>query len=293
MGFIQDIKKIMPLLPKQKQTLFFSATMPKEVKGLAESILFEPEKVAVNPESSTVEKITQEVLYVQREKKMDLLLHLLNDNMLYKVLVFVDMKHMANRVADILVKNRIDASAIHGNKSQNARQKAIEDFRSDKLRVLVATDIAARGIDIEGITHVINFDLPHIVESYVHRIGRTARAGNEGKAISFCTGFEKSFLFAIEKMTNAQIEVDEAHPYHSPEAANAKATSVGKAKALKESERSSRPRQKGFFGGKKPGQQAKKPQGKKVPGKSSPGNNAPKNNAPAKSPNKKRGFVRP
>jgi ATP-dependent RNA helicase RhlE len=255
MGFIQDIRKILPLLPKQKQNLFFSATMPKEVRGLAESILFEPEKVSVTPESTTVEKISQKVLYVQREQKMDLLLHLLNDNMLYKVLVFVDMKHMANRVSDKLIKNRIAASAIHGNKSQNARQKAIEDFRSDKLRVLVATDIAARGIDIDGITHVINYDLPHIVESYVHRIGRTARAGCEGEAISFCTGFEKSFLFAIEKTTRAQIDVDTKHPFHSNEAANAQATSLGKAKAMKESERSSRPRRPSFFGGK-----AKRPQ---------------------------------
>jgi ATP-dependent RNA helicase RhlE len=250
MGFIQDIRKILPLLPKQKQNLFFSATMPKEVRSLAESILFEPEKVSVTPESTTVEKITQKVLYVQREQKMDLLLHLLNDNMLYKVLVFVDMKHMANRVSDKLIKNRISASAIHGNKSQNARQKAIEDFRSDKLRVLVATDIAARGIDIEGITHVINYDLPHIVESYVHRIGRTARAGSEGEAISFCTGFEKSFLFAIEKTTRAQIEVDTTHPFHSQDAANSPATSIGKAKAMKESERGSRPRRPRFFGGK-------------------------------------------
>jgi ATP-dependent RNA helicase RhlE len=302
MGFIQDIKKILPLLPKQKQNLFFSATMPKEVRSLAEGILFEPEKVAVNPESTTVEKIKQKVHYVQREQKMDLLLHLLNDNMLYKVLVFVDMKHMANRVADILVKNRIASSAIHSNKSQNARQKAIEDFRSDKLRVLVATDIAARGIDIEGITHVINFDLPHIVESYVHRIGRTARAGTEGMAISFCTGFEKSFLFAIEKMTRAQIEVDIKHPYHSVDAASAQATSIGKAKALKESERSSRPRRKSFFGNKKPGSAGKsgagdgankgsKPQGRSFRGKGSKPQNGPNRNSSSGNPHsKKRSF---
>jgi ATP-dependent RNA helicase RhlE len=240
MGFIQDIRKVLPMLPKQKQNLFFSATMPKEVQALADTILVAPEKVAVTPQATTVEKIDQKVMYVKREHKMDLLLHLLKDNMLYKVLVFVDMKHMANRVSDLLVKSRVSAAAIHGNKSQGARQRAIEDFKNDKLRVLVATDIAARGIDIDGITHVINFDLPHIVETYVHRIGRTARAGTEGHAISFCTGFEKSYLYAIERTTKAKIAVDMKHPFHAEEALEARVMSAGKAKAMAEAERKQR-----------------------------------------------------
>lgn len=240
MGFIQDIKRILPLLPKKKQNLFFSATMPKDVQSLADSILHEPAKVSVTPQSTTVEKIKQKVLFVKRENKMNLLLHLLKSNELYKVLVFVDMKHVANKVTEQLVKNRIPSAAIHGNKSQGARQKAIEDFSKDKVRVLVATDIAARGIDIDGITHVINFDLPHLVESYVHRIGRTARAGAEGQAISFCTGYEKSYLFAIEKQTRAKIEAELNHPYHASEVSEARVMSVGQAKAMSESEKRGR-----------------------------------------------------
>ncbi len=241
MGFYRDIKQVLPLLPKKKQNLFFSATMPRDVQDLAHSILTEPIKVSVTPQSTTVEKIDQKVLFVKRENKMKLLLHLLENNDLYKVLVFVDMKHMANKVSDQLVKNKISSTAIHGNKSQGARQRAIEDFKKDKIRVLVATDIAARGIDIDGITHVINFDLPHIVESYVHRIGRTARAGTTGEAISFCTDYEKSYLFAIEKQTRARIAVEAQHPFHAAEVSTAKTMSVGKAKAFSESERRNRP----------------------------------------------------
>jgi ATP-dependent RNA helicase RhlE len=240
MGFINDVRKVVPLLPKKKQNLFFSATMPNEVQSLADTILREPVRVAVTPQATTVEKIDQKVMFVKREHKMDLLLHLLKNNLLYKVLVFVDMKHMANKVSDLLVKNRISAAAIHGNKSQNARQRAIEDFRNDKLRVLVATDIAARGIDIDGITHVVNFDLPHIVESYVHRIGRTARAGSEGHAVSFCTGYEKSYLFAIEKTTRAKIAIDMNHPFHAEEILEAQIMGVGRAKAMAEAERKQR-----------------------------------------------------
>lgn len=250
MGFIADIRKVLPLLPKKKQNLFFSATMPKEVQALADTILESPEKVSVTPQSTTVEKIEQKAMFVQREKKMDLLLHLLEDNMLYKVLVFVDMKHMANRVSDLLVKKGISAAAIHGNKSQGARQRAIEDFKKDKIRVLVATDIAARGIDIDGITHVINFDLPHIAETYVHRIGRTARAGTEGHAISFCTEFEKSYLFGIERTTRAKITLVTKHPFHSVDVENARVMSVGKAKSMAEAERKDRAPKRSFGGGK-------------------------------------------
>lgn len=242
MGFIRDIRQVLPLLPSHRQNLFFSATMPKEVRSLSESILNNPEKITVTPPSTTVERIEQKVMFVHREKKMDLLLELLKNNNLYKVLVFVDMKHMANKVTDKLVKHKIQSAAIHGNKSQGARQKAIEDFKQDRIRVLVATDIAARGIDIDGITHVINYDLPHIVENYVHRIGRTARAGTSGEAISFCTGFEKSYLYSIEKVTRAKINIDSQHPFHSTDAEQAKVFSAGKAKAMIESNKKVNPR---------------------------------------------------
>jgi len=221
MGFMRDIKRILPLLPAQKHNLFFSATMPSEIAKLANSILQNPKKVEVTPASTTVEKISQSVMFVDKKDKMSLLLHLLKDNNLYKVLVFVEMKHGANRVVEKLEKNGITAAAIHGNKSQGARQRAIEDFSKDKVRVLVATDIASRGIDIDGITHVINFELPNVAENYVHRIGRTARAGTSGDAISICTTEEKSYLYAIEKTTRQTLHVDKDHPFHSESVAKA------------------------------------------------------------------------
>jgi ATP-dependent RNA helicase RhlE len=237
MGFMPDIKRILPLIPEQRHTLFFSATMPPEIQKLSHTILRNPKKVEVTPVSTTAEKIKQTVYYVEKKEKLNLLLHLLKSNALFKVLVFVEMKHGANRVVEKLEKNNILAAAIHGDKSQNARQRAIEDFRNHKIRVLVATDIASRGIDIDGITHVINMELPHIPENYVHRIGRTARAGAEGEAISFCTGEEKSYLFAIEKDTRQKIPVITDQPYHSAEVANAGVMSPGKAKAAIEAAR--------------------------------------------------------
>lgn len=231
MGFLKDIKRILPLLPEKRHNLFFSATMPHEISSLAHSILRNPKKVEVTPPSSTVKRIKQCVMFVEKKDKVNLLVHLLKNNDLYKVLVFVEMKHGADRVVDKLDANGIRAAAIHGNKSQGARQRALADFANDKVRVLVATDIASRGIDIDGITHVINFELPNIAESYVHRIGRTARAGSEGDAISFCTADEKSYLSAIEKQTRQQIEIVMDHPYHSEAAASSRVTSVGKAKA--------------------------------------------------------------
>jgi len=231
MGFMKDIKKILPLLPKERHNLFFSATMPSEISTLAHSILKNPKKVEVTPPSSTVKRIKQYVMFVERKDKVSLLIHLLKNNNLYKVLVFVETKHGADRVVDKLDANGIRAAAIHGNKSQGARQRALADFTNDKVRVLVATDIASRGIDIDNISHVINYELPNVAENYVHRIGRTARAGTEGDAISFCTAEEKSYLNAIEKDTRQTIEVIEDHPYHSDLAASARITSVGKAKA--------------------------------------------------------------
>ncbi|MBX3020123.1 MAG: DEAD/DEAH box helicase [Bdellovibrionales bacterium] len=243
MGFMPAIKKVLPLLPSRRHNLFFSATMPPEIQKLAQSILRDPKKVEVTPPATTVERIRQMVMYVDKKEKPQLLAHILKDNDLHKVLVFVGMKHLADRVVKGLESKRIAAAAIHGNKSQGARQRALKDFSSDRVRVLVATDIASRGIDVDGISHVINYDLPNIPEDYVHRIGRTARAGTDGDAISFCTAEEKSYLAAIEKATRQQIEVVTDQPYHSEDAARARIMSVGKAKALIEGQRDAgRPR---------------------------------------------------
>lgn len=237
MGFLKDIKRILPLLPVKRHNLFFSATMPSEIQRLAESILHNPKKVEVTPPATTVEKISQSVMFVDKKDKLNLLVHLLKNKDLNKVLVFVEMKHFANRVVEKLQANGIACAAIHGNKSQAARQRALEDFAKERVRVLVATDIASRGIDIDGITHVINFELPNVSENYVHRIGRTARAGAEGKAISFCTGEEKSYLADIEKSTRQKIEIIFDQPYHCETAKNAAVTGVGKAKAKIEGQR--------------------------------------------------------
>ncbi|MCB0523508.1 MAG: DEAD/DEAH box helicase [Lewinellaceae bacterium] len=213
MGFIHDVKKVIARLPKQRQTLFFSATMPKEIASLADSILTNPVKVAVTPVSSTAEKIDQAVYFVGKADKRHLLVHLLEDQSIKSALVFSRTKHGANKIAQMLSKARISAEAIHGNKSQNARQSALTGFKNGKIRVLVATDIAARGIDIDDLTHVINFDLPNIPETYVHRIGRTGRAGASGIALSFCDSEERPYLKDIQKLTGIQIPVIEDHPY--------------------------------------------------------------------------------
>ena len=207
MGFINDVRKILALLPKQRQTLLFSATMPPAIASLAKSMLTNPAQVAVTPIASTAERIDQRVLHVPGDKKPALLVHILRDPALARVLVFTRTKHRANKVVRDLERARIPADAIHGNKSQSARQKALADFKSGECRVLVATDIAARGIDVDGVTHVINFDLPNEPESYVHRIGRTARAGAEGIAISFCDGQERTYLRDIERLTRQRITV--------------------------------------------------------------------------------------
>lgn len=231
MGFVNDIRKVIAMLPHERQNLFFSATMPKDIKQLADSMLTNPVIVEVNPVSSTAERIEQSLMYVERKRKGDLLRHVLRNPSFKRVIVFTRTKHGANRVSENLEKNGIRSAAIHGNKSQGARQRALEDFRSGRIRVLVATDVAARGIDIDGISHVINFEIPNIAESYVHRIGRTARAGAEGIALSFCDAEERAFIRDIEKITGQQIPVDTDHPFHSEEVANARLMSKGKAKA--------------------------------------------------------------
>lgn len=213
MGFIHDVKRVIAKLPVKRQTLFFSATMPPEISKLAASILVNPVKVEVTPVSSTAHTIRQSVFFVDKENKKALLLHLLKDKDIVSALVFTRTKHGADKVARELVRSGIKAEAIHGNKSQNARQNALNNFKNKKTRVLVATDIAARGIDVEDLSHVINFELPNVPETYVHRIGRTGRAGASGTALSFCDTEEKEYLRDIHKLITKTIAVVEDHPY--------------------------------------------------------------------------------
>jgi ATP-dependent RNA helicase RhlE len=220
MGFIRDVRKIVAILPKKRQSLLFSATMPNDVAHLAADMLHQPVRVEVTPQQITVDRIEQHVFHVEAARKRGLLVDLLRDPALKRVMVFTRTKHHANRVSDHLDRSGISADAIHGNKSQNARQRALERFRSGDARVLVATDIAARGIDVDGISHVINFELPNEPESYVHRIGRTARAGADGIALSFCDPSERAFLRDIEKLTKRPLTVIGEHPasMHTPQA---------------------------------------------------------------------------
>ena len=220
MGFINDIKKIIFKLPQKRQTLFFSATMSPQISELASKLLRDPVHVQVAAQATPVEMIRQGIYFVDSPNKEKLLLELLMQKHLTRILVFTRTKHRANKVAAYLEKNNITVDAIHGNKSQNARTQALADFKSGKIKVLVATDIAARGIDIDCISHVINFELPNEPESYVHRIGRTARAGTDGTAYSFCAAEERNYLRDIEKLTRQKIEVIE-HANHSEKARNA------------------------------------------------------------------------
>ncbi len=213
MGFIHDIKKIIAKLPTKRQSLFFSATMPKSIVQLSKSILGDYEKVAVKPEQATAEKVGQSVYFVSKKGKRKLLIHLLQESDHKSVLVFSRTKHGADKIVRLLSKADIKGAAIHGNKSQNARQKALQSFKEGKLNVLVATDIAARGIDVEELALVINYDLPNVPETYVHRIGRTGRAKASGDAISFCSEDEKVDLKSIQKLINQEIPVVEDHPY--------------------------------------------------------------------------------
>ncbi|WP_158045796.1 DEAD/DEAH box helicase [Skermanella pratensis] len=215
MGFIHDVRRVIKVLPTKRHTLFFSATMPPEIAKLADKILTEPVRVEVTPVSSTAERIEQRIMFVEKADKRPLLGEVLKRPDIGRALVFTRTKHGANRVVEQLGQIAVRAEAIHGNKSQTARQRALENFRSGEIRVLVATDIAARGIDIDGITHVINYDLPNVPESYVHRIGRTARAGTSGIAISFCDSEERAYLKDIEKLIKVRIPVVEDHPWHS------------------------------------------------------------------------------
>lgn len=215
MGFINDVKKVVAKLPEKKQTLFFSATMPDEIEKLANTLLKNPVTIAVTPVSSTVEKIEQAIYFVEKENKKNLLQDLLQDSSIKSALVFIRTKHGADKVVKNLVKQGITSEAIHGNKSQNARQRALTNFKNGNTRILVATDIAARGIDVDGLSHVFNYELPNVPETYVHRIGRTGRAGENGMAISFCDSEERAYLKDIQKLIKIELPVVSNHEYHS------------------------------------------------------------------------------
>ena len=258
MGFIHDVKRIIAIIPKERQTLFFSATMPPAITKLASTILTDPARVEVTPQSSTVDIIDQSLYYVDKGSKNGLLLHLLNGENVTSALIFARTKHGADKVVRILDKNGVTAEAIHGNKSQNARQGALERFKNRKIKALVATDIAARGIDIDELSHVINFELPNVPETYVHRIGRTGRAGHEGQAISFCDTEERAYLKDIEKLIGKSIPVVKDHPYASSSPAPAAAFArggfrgIGKPRAGEERRSSPDERRRGHSDGRGP-----------------------------------------
>lgn len=220
MGFINDVQHVASKMPTDRQTVLFSATMPKAVEKLAENLLEDPVRVSVAPESTTADRVSQKVFFLQKDRKRSLLGDLLSDDRLQRVLVFTRTKRGADRVTKFLDQIGVKADAIHGDKKQSARQRALRDFKAGKIRVLVATDIAARGIDVDGITHVINYELPNEAESYVHRIGRTARGGAAGVALSFCDADERAYLKAIEKTTRLKIEMVVDHPFHAPDIAH-------------------------------------------------------------------------
>ncbi len=214
MGFVHDVKRVLALLPKNRQNLLFSATMPPAIVSLAGSFLRDPVHVEVTPQATTVERIQQRLMFVERADKKKLLISLLRSLPIDRAIVFSRTKHGANRLVSMLAKAKIDAVAIHGNKAQNARRRALDSFIRGDITVLIATDIASRGIDIDGVSHVFNYDLPNEPESYVHRIGRTGRAGEEGVAISFCDDTELDYLRAIQKLIGFSIEVDRDHEFH-------------------------------------------------------------------------------
>jgi len=218
MGFMPDIKRIVSHIPEERQTLFFSATMPPKIEALARTMVHDPVRVSIAPDKPAVERIDQKVLFVGRKDKDALLVELLQDESINKALIFTQMKHAANRLMRKLYTAGIKTEAIHGNKTQAARTRALDGFKRNRFRVLVATDVAARGLDVDDITHVINYDLPVEAETYVHRIGRTARAGADGSAISFCCAEDRSYLREIERLLGRQVPTEMKHAYHCDKA---------------------------------------------------------------------------
>ncbi|CEJ71492.1 DEAD/DEAH box helicase [Chryseobacterium oranimense] len=266
MGFVHDVKRVIKLLPQRRQTLFFSATMPSEIQKLADSILNNPVKVEVTPVSSTAETIKQSVYFVDKENKLNLLSHILENDIADSVLVFSRTKHGADKIARKLQKDNISAEAIHGNKSQNARQNALNNFKSGKTRILVATDIAARGIDIDELKYVINFELSDVSETYVHRIGRTGRAGAEGSSISFVDSLDLLNLRNTEKLIGKKIPVVKDHPFHTDNLVAQKRDSNNKPMAAgggeRRSSRSPKPQNNNKPAGSTPTTGFKKPKNK-------------------------------
>ena len=218
MGFIHDVRKVIAKLPRKRQSLFFSATISPEIVSLAGSMLKNAERVTIAPKQPTVERIQQKVMFVDKARKVELLIWILEEHAMDKVIVFVQRKHVANQITQKLLAAGVVTGVIHGNKSQSARTAALAEFKNGRVRALVATDIAARGLDVDGITHVINYELPNEPEIYIHRIGRTARAGADGDAVSFCMPSERNQLRDIERIIRKQIPVDRDHPAHSEEA---------------------------------------------------------------------------
>ena len=251
MGFIRDIRKIITTIPEERQTVFFSATMPPEIQRLADELLSDPVRVQVTPSHSTAERVEQKVMYVEKSNKSALLGELLKDESINRALVFTRTKHGADRLSMHLERLEIVSEAIHGNKSQAARSKALDKFRTGRVRVLVATDVAARGIDVDGITHVINYDLPNEPESYIHRIGRTGRAGASGIAFSFCDREERGFLRNIERLIRQRVPVESNHPYNPSrmQGANGEPAPEGFGDAPARKPQSSRGRSYGNSGG--------------------------------------------
>lgn len=253
MGFIHDVKKVTQALPKNRQTLFFSATMPAAIRKLANSLVKDAKMVAVDPVSSTIDVVSQNVYFTEKDKKRDLLVHLLGADDFSRVVVFTRTKHGSDRVARHLAKAGMKVAAIHGNKAQNARTRALDGFKSGEITVLVATDIAARGIDVDDISHVVNFELPNVPETYVHRIGRTGRAGKGGTAISLCDDEERSFLVGIERLTGKRLTVVDEHPFLPvPGRARAASESSSQPDSRRKSFGGSRPPARGGQGNRKP-----------------------------------------
>ena len=242
MGFIHDVRKLIKIIPTRRQSIFFSATMPDDIRVLADTILSNPEVVKVTPVSSTAETIQQEMYFVDAPNKIQLLKHILKDKSIQTALVFTRTKHGADKVQRILSKDNIKTEAIHGNKSQNARQNALRNFKAQTTRVLVATDIAARGIDIDELNLVINYEIPNIPETYVHRIGRTGRAGMNGKAISFCDIEERGYVKDIQKLISLQIPVIDEHPFPAENLVVVKSAKTDKRRTPQQKSQNARPK---------------------------------------------------
>ena len=294
MGFIHDVRRIIDLIPAERQSLFFSATMPPAVAKLADRMLSDPVRVDIAPKTRAADHLDQKLMFVEKGNKKHLLESLLKDASIERALVFSRTKHGADRICNDLVKAKVSAGSIHGNKSQNARTRALDSFKKGKYRVLVATDIAARGIDVDGVTHVINFDLPNEAESYVHRIGRTARAGKAGHAISFCAGDEMAYLREIQELINHKIPLIKDHEFHSDDASHGlengvvaltpgqkqSRAQVGQARRRRELQEGTARPARGSGQGRKPNTRRAKPAGSK-PGGSKPSGSTPSGSKPS------------